>query len=954
MVIRFYNAWFMLLLIPFLAIVIGIYVAQIKKKKVGIRRQRIYLITRIIIGVLVILALSGLNLEFTNKKVTTIFVVDVSDSASKYSDTVTDYLKEQLVSKPKKNQIGIVAFGKNAFVEQFISETNSFIEFNAKPIKNATDMEAAVNYAMALMPQDTANRIVLVTDGQENNGNISNVQATLNSQNIEFNVVYLEGEEEKEVYISNLSLPNKIALGDIFSITATIESNVVTDGILHLYSGRNLKSSMKVNIQKGTNRFVFKDTQTESGTKNYRIILETDNNNDTITLNNEYTAYTVAQTRPTILVIEGTKGIAKEYTKLLDSINVQYKLIQPGVAPSSIKEMAEYKCITLVDVYAPELRLGFLDNIESYVNNYGGSVIAIGGKNSFALGMYKDTPLEKILPVNMELKADEVIPNMAMVFVVDNSGSMGEQVAIGLDRLSLAKRSIVGALENIRENDEIGVLNFSDRFSWLVDIKKAKDKEAINEKVSGLQVEGGTDIRPALAEAVKKIKKSDAAIKHIVLLTDGQDGNTDYKDVIKKINDNEITLSTVAVSSEANYSLLNNLASKGNGRAYYSEDANSLPRIFAQEIFLASGEYLINRDFVPEVVNSSNILNGVIDNGLLDLSGYIASTIKSNAKLILQSDQEDPILSTMQYGIGKTIAWNSDVNNEWTRHYAGTEIYQKLWSNIYDWALSDVYSGDSSLNVTENAGKITVKYNSDNIDTDNKVELVSQNEDGNEVKVEMKISAPGEYVTEFDVYDTGLYMINVQESAKGEVINSVTSASLVQYSREYRVFEYSNDFKTKIEGMGANVLKLTDNPLNSKLDFRKSDISLAEICLIIALILFFLDIVFRRLQLDRYLLKLINNIRQIRREKVQLKKEKKNNQDKENAHEIDLASLKANTQKQFEVKFSGTKIIDESYNKDDKTKKESKKERKKSLKNLGSSTGLDTSALLEMQRKREK
>lgn len=70
-----------------------------------------------------------------------------------------------------------------------------------------------------------------------------------------------------------------------------------------------------------------------------------------------------------------------------------------------------------------------------------------------------------------------------------------------------------------------------------------------------------------------KVSTNDAQIKHIVLLTDGQDTYHRYDDLLKDMNDHKITLSTVAVGSDADVNILRTLADKGKGRFYQTNAA---------------------------------------------------------------------------------------------------------------------------------------------------------------------------------------------------------------------------------------------------------------------------------------------------------------------------------------------------------------------------------------------
>ncbi|MCR5608003.1 MAG: VWA domain-containing protein [Lachnospiraceae bacterium] len=907
-----------------------------KKKPYGGRNQLLFMIVRCILGMLIIFSLSGIHFTLKNKMTTTVFLVDMSDSAKAYEKNVTEYLRKTLKDKPEDNQAGIVAFGMDTATEQLISVANSFTEFKAKPISSATNIESAIDYAIAIMPKKTSKRIVVITDGQENIGDVYNIEPLIKKNDIELNFIVLENEEAQEVYVSNLEVPDKINVGETFNIKVTVESNVSEEITLYLYSGRTVRGTQKVKVQTGTNTFVFKDVQEDVGLKNYKVRIEADK--DSISMNNEFVAYAMVDTQPRMLVVEGKDGNSAEFVKLLDSMGINYTVRGPKGVPTSINEMNEFKTICLVNVHADDLMKEFKDNIENYVKNYGGSLIATGGDSSFALGQYRGTQLEKVLPVDMDIKGEKEIPKMAMAMVIDHSGSMSADDFGQMSKLTLAKNAAIEALNTLRETDEIGVMQFDDTCKWVVELQNAKDKKTLEEYISGIPLGGGTNIYGAFRRAVDDVSESDAKIKHIILLTDGQDYFTDYDDIIADALDEGITVSTVAVGGDANNDLLNSIAERCDGRAYVTNAKTDIPRIFAQEVFLSSGEYLVNREFYPVVSDYSNIIEEFSNSQVPSLLGYVNSSAKDNAKVLLESDEHDPILSVMQCGLGRTVAFNSDVMNIWTANYAGTEVYQQLWNNIISWSMAEFTSEDTGVSIRENSGKLNITYNTESFDINSDVIATITDEEGNVKEKKLSINKPGEYVAEIDAYNTGIYTINIKEELDGELTSAINTNATIQYSKEYRVFEYSDDFKNKISNMKANSLTLKDNVFKTKLKQNRDIIDISDICLIIAVILFAIDILFRRLQLQKYMISLASNYvdtistnKEARKLKEKEKLQKKQKEEEEKLKELKKA---AKADKKATKKYEEAKLkAKDSFNKNNTQR-------------------LDTKALLDRKNKR--
>lgn len=891
------------------------------------RKKYINLIFRISLLLFLFLSLFEFQFRFGQGKITTIFLADVSDSVSAWTTKEEDMLKTAIKELPKKEQAAVIAFGQNTKVEQFVTDKTVFQEFQTTPLTTSTNLEQAVQSALALFPAEDAKRLVLITDGKENEGSLKNMIPILAANDISFQVMKLEEETEAENYISSVKVPDKVDLNDMFQVEVLVESNVKTSAVLHLYSGNELKGSTKVELETGTNRFLLKDKQTNVGLKSYRVVLESEQ--DTKSINNEYLAFTEATKGDYILVIEGAPKEADEFVKVLKAANINYERINPASAPKTVLDMNTFQVIITVDVYSEDLPKKFLDNLESYVKDYAGGFIAIGGENSFALGKYRDTSLETVLPVYMDLQGEKEIPETAMALVIDHSGSMSNGNRY-ITMLDLAKEAACSALDSLRKTDSLGVLSFDDTYDWVVPIQKADNKESMEDAIYSIALGGGTSIYPAIEQAYEKLEESNAKVKHILLLTDGQDGFHEYEDLLKKINDANMTLSTVAVGQGADTATLQELAEQGKGRFYYTDINSDIPRIFSQEVFLSTNTYLINREFTPAIASNSDILNGIAQEGLPPLLGYIGASSKELATTILVSDTGDPILTTWQYGLGKTAAFNSDVTNEWTAYYANWENYPALWKNLIQWCTTDTSGGENNVTITQSANTAHVVYTAQNYDSDTIVSAVYTDEEGKETELVLEATKPGVFEGDLELLETGVYSVNVRQQDNNQIINRNTAVAL-QYSPEYRFYEKSDILEQAVSQLGGKFLtSLTEvYDINMMKTQERRSITIFLLCFVIGL--FFMEIVNRRLGVVTKALTFVSG--KIQKRTVQ-KKEK----------QIQKETISQIPKQQEESKK------EEEPKKESKVKKQQKE--KKQEKKKAASERLDTSNLLNKKKER--
>lgn len=830
-----------------------------------------FLAARIFLVLLLCLSIMDFHITLGKGTETTLFLVDVSDSMKKDLSTIESDLNQAIRDLPSGTEAGIIAFGSDSRVEHFISKHVHFNKLETTPVTTATNLENALQTAVSMFSSDDSRRIVLLTDGQENEGTVKNMASTLKDNQISLKVMRFSKDTRDEVLISKVRVPEKLTVGESFQAEVTVISNVNTNATLSLYSGDTLKGSKQVSLTSGNNHFLFQDTLTKDGLTGYRAIIETEQ--DTETINNEYLTFTQAEKKQNILLIEGKKGEAAEFEKLLKACKISYKKILPFSAPRKLLSLKKYPLVICENVHADDLPDGFKNILESYVQE-GGGFIATGGDNSFALGNYQNTSLERILPVSSVLHGSREVPETAMALVIDHSGSMGDGNR-HTTRLDLAKEAALSALNSLRKTDSIGVLAFDDSYDWVVPFTKASDTEAAQQGISSIKIQGGTSIYPALDEAVKTLSNQPAKLKHIILLTDGEDGFRNYQDLYETMEKENITLSTVAVSDGADTGLLKSMAEAGNGRYYYTDISTDIPRIFSQEVFLSSDSYLINKEFEPTVLGSSliSVTEPLLEDALPPLYGYIRTTKKPQSSELIKSDSEDPILAINNDGLGVTAAFTTDVTNEWTKDYAGLDSYARFWKKLIKYCIRNIDNYDlSNLEVTAEGNTASISYVPSIIDMGtHEIQAICTDEDGNSRQFSLDPSSENTWRADIPLEHTGIYSLTLtdtitwttntesfnsdgtQEKETNTMTTVRTSAFATTYSREYQLYDDGSTLDSLISLTNAEVISTPAEFYTGTLERNASSHSLTPLFLLLALLLFILDIAIRRFGIPKFL-----------------------------------------------------------------------------------------------------
>ena len=843
------RRYLLLLLLVLLVLEFVIYVRQMPGGRKRSRRIG-EIILRSAVLLLTLLAICDLSVEKKSKLTTTVFVVDLSDSLGSSIHEEEAFVREAIAGMPEDNQAGIIVFGSDTSIEQFVTDKKAFTGIQSTVTSTATNLQQALQSALTLFSDDSARRIVLLTDGNENQGDITQLTAAMDQADVEFLVRSYDSSVEEEVYVSNVTLPETISQGDQFQVKVEIYATEATEATVSLYSGRTLKGQKDAILQKGSNQLIFSDRGVEAGIRSYRVVV--DAKKDTVSVNNTYSAYTTVEAPSLILLVEGNSGDSKALTPVLDAANLAYEVVSPAGVPNSLSDMLRYDTVILQNVYAPDLREGFLDTLDTYVSDYAGGLICVGGEDAYALGNYQNTVLEDILPVSSNLEGEKEVPSIAMVFVIDHSGSM-DSASTGhgnITCLDVAKNAAINALDSLRTIDQVGVIAFDDSYDWTVALQDATDLDGIRSMIQSIPYGGGTSIYPAVEAAALKLKESSAAIRHIVLLTDGQDYYNEYEPLFAMMKEQGITLSTVAIGTDADESTLQWMAEEGGGRNYYSDAGSELPRIFAQEIFLSTEAYRINEEFTPVLVNSHEILQDVFDEGSPSLLGYVATTNKSTAIELLETARKDPLLSVWQYGLGHVAAWTSDAAGQWSANFSGWENYVTLWRNLVDWSITNTDRGADSVSIEQQAASAVISYETEDYSSATSVTAILTDEDGKQKEVTLSPTAPGHYQASVDLTETGVYSVSLRNSEGEQSVRSINTAMAMQYSQEYRFAEVSSNLKDFTNRISGRYITAPQEVFENRLQGAVTRHELTLWLLLSAVLLFAVDVLCRRMRID--------------------------------------------------------------------------------------------------------
>jgi len=801
-----------------------------------------------LVVLLLVLSLAGVSFIKNSDQVSLLFVSDLSFSTAENRENMNQFIRDALKQKPNNYQVGVISFGKDALVEYPLSRDVPFSRLETVPNGNFTNIAAGLQLAGALLPGDTRKQVVLLTDARENLGEALKQAEYMTTQEIRLDGVLFPSEWGEEAQISHLKLPSYLYQGESFDIQVRIDSTVNTRGTLYLYSNRQLVSRQQIEIQAGENHFVFQDKAVEGGIRTYEAVLEPEK--DGISLNNRMAAYVNIRGLPVVMLVEGRKGEGRELGKAIEAAGYKVEYKMPQTMSPDMEELRRYQGIVLVNVNGDDLTEEKMKALETYVRHLGRGLLVTGGDSSYALGGYMKTPLEKIVPVDMDVKNRMDMPSLGLILVIDKSGSMTEG-QYGISKLDLAKEAAIRSTEALKERDAIGVIAFDDSPQWVVEPQQLKNIKEIQEAIGTIRPGGGTMMYGPLKQAVDALVKEKTKLKHIIALTDGQPADSGFEELVMEMKEKGITLSTVAVGREANHELLEQLAREGNGRFYAADEFSNIPKVFTKETYLATQSYIQNHTFYPVVTSNSQIINGF--SGFPALQGYIVTTVKNSASMILASDRQDPILAEWRYGLGRVVAWTSDVQGIWTEQWLKWKDVPRFWGNVIARILSEEVDdgGDLAIHLMGDRGEV-VFQTAELVEEDLDTQAIVIEPDGMEQKIQMNVEKPGEYRGNFQADEPGVYIVRLEQKKGGNPVNRMESGLSVTYSSEFDIRQGNTEefLKKLVERTGGSILEQPEEVFRGEITPIQSRSELWPWLLPLALFLFVLDIALRRLRWD--------------------------------------------------------------------------------------------------------
>lgn len=817
------------------------------------------LLLRLLILTLITLALAGASLVRAGDQLAVAFLLDRSDSIDEAARQAQEaYVAEALAAMPPGDRAAVIAFGANALVDQPMSAATELAPVRSTPITGNTDLEEAISLAVALFPEGAARRVVVLSDGAQTVGDASAAARQAAAHGVQIDVVPLTRAPGPEAQLVAVDAPEQVTSGQQFDVALTVEANQDTDATLTILARGAVQAEQRVRLREGVNSYVIPLQADTAGFLDLQVrVTPVDTSSDTYYQNNALGAFTRVLGPPRLLVVRTDPAESAALVEALRSAGYTVEETAAGGLPSSPAALESYDAVILANVPASALSTGRMEALASFVRDLGGGLVVSGGPDSFGPGGYFMTPLEDALPVESQIKDQQRLPQLTILYVIDRSGSMSMLGPSRVENIELAKEAIIRSIDFLQPTDRAGVVSFDTEGYWIAEIQPVLNRLGLQSLVASLRAGGGTDILAGLRLAGEALRQDSAPRKHIILLTDGGAPEAGLAALARELNEGaDITTSVIAIGAGA-APFLDDMAKAGGGNYHAVDLVETIPSIFTQETVLATRAYIIEGEFTPVAGQPTPILDGIT--AVPPLAGYVATTPRQTAQVGLRASGPyfDPILAQWQYGLGRSVAFTGDAGARWGSAWLNWDEYARFWDQAVQWTLIGGNSSgiESFISREGELAVLNVDARADDGTFLNGLDLTARvlPPGGAAYDVPVRQTAPGRYTGSFAPGQDGAYLVTlVGRSADASVQETI--GWVQNYSPEYSLASRASGGALAEVAALTGGRDLTAAPADAfahTLEARPAVHPISFELLLAALLLVPLDVAVRRLLITR-------------------------------------------------------------------------------------------------------
>jgi uncharacterized membrane protein len=616
---------------------------------------------------LVILGLMWPILSWKGRGGNLVVLADRSESMSAEALDDQKAAIDQLDRKrPAGDQLTVVSFRRTAAIERLATDAQ-FKGFVQDTGKGASSLAAALDLGLVQIPENGSGRMVILSDGQWTGSDPAPAAARAALRNIAIDYRSQQRPHTGDWRVVQFDGPDEIEVGQAAFFTAWYDAPEDGEATYSLDRGTIAVASGSIKALKGRNRLVFRDLPAEKGTLEYRLKVKGPKG-DAVPENDTARLLVGVRARRPILCLTPTGQ--STLVSLLRRSGLEIVEAKAGTVRLSLAALSGYNAVLIENVPAREIGFDNLRNLAAWVQQAGGGLMTTGGERMYGQGGYLKSPVEDVLPVSMELRRENRKVGVAIAVVLDRSGSMSMTAADGRQKIKIAAEGAATVVNLLGRPDHVAVIAVDSLAHTVVGAMPAEQAKKSISTILGIEsMGGGIFVYTGLKAAADELMKTEQRNRHIILFADSSDAEQtddpshEYIQLIENCAKANIHVSVVGMGTEkdgdADY--LKDIARRGEGRIFFSDRAEDLPALFAEETFAVTGGSFVD-DICPFVITTPwmGLGGGALPPKPPDLGGYNVCFLKRQAlaAAVTSGDQDSsPIVAYWNAGAGRAIAY---------------------------------------------------------------------------------------------------------------------------------------------------------------------------------------------------------------------------------------------------------------------------------------------------------
>lgn len=604
-----------------------------------------------------------------------------------------------------KDRLAVVAFGARAAVER-PGQGGKFGDFVSQVGLDGSDLAGAIELAVSLVPTGSPGRVLLLSDGRWTGKEPLAAASRAASRNIAVDYRCLQRPVANDVAIARIDAPPAVTPGESFMITAWVRSPIKQKVSYELTRGNAVLFGGTRQMPSGLSRLTFRDMAGEPGTRAYLLRITT-KADDPVKENNRAKILVGVRGPKAMLCVRPTKD-SSGLVRLLRAGKMNVAAKAPADCRWDLEDLSQYSSVLIEDVAAQEIGSSGMETLAAWVSETGSGMMMTGGKNAYAPGGYFKSPLERIMPVSMELRREHRKLALAIVVALDRSGSMAMAAGGGRTKMDLANLGAAEVVKLLSPLDEIGVVAVDSSPHTIVELTLVTDPAGIRRKILRIDsMGGGIFVYEALKAASNMLTRAQAQTRHIILFADARDSERPdkYKSLLAAARKAGVTCSVIGLGTKGDVhaSLLQDIAHRGGGRCFFTNKAAELPRLFAQDTFVVARSTFIDDPTAIRTTGALTILTGRQFSKPPLIKGYNLCYLRPKATIaaLTEDEYKAPVVVSWQAGIGRVLCYTGQADEKDPSPMAEWKEVGALFSSLARWTAGEVANLPDNMLLTQ-------------------------------------------------------------------------------------------------------------------------------------------------------------------------------------------------------------------------------------------------------------